>query len=209
MSRTSVLFFGVIAFGCSRPMPATKMVEVAPSATRVSCAADADCGASQLCVDRMCYDVAAATACQASPIHFRTNSAAIDARNRNELNQLAACLRRDREVHVTLAGNADERGDSAYNRDLAQRRANAAAGYLESAGVPSARLSTLTYGADNPSCTGHDADCWRHNRRVDIAARAGDEQTLKNKNTTDDDTKRGLRIDGTGNGTDNGTPLGK
>jgi outer membrane protein OmpA-like peptidoglycan-associated protein len=185
------------------------MVAVQAPAATVSCAADGDCGSNQLCVDRMCYDVAATTACAASPIHFATNSSAIDRRNRGELNQLAACLRSDHEVQVSLAGNADERGGSSFNRDLAQRRADAAARYLEVAGVPAARLSTLTYGADNPACTAHDAACWRHNRRVDIAARNVNEQVVKNKKTSDDDTKSGLRIDSTGNGTDNGSPLGK
>jgi outer membrane protein OmpA-like peptidoglycan-associated protein len=209
MSRTSFVFLALVACACSRQFPTTQMVAVQAPPVRVSCAADADCGSDQLCVDRMCYDVAAATACAASPVHFATNSAAIDARNRAELNQLAACLRSDRNVSVALAGNADERGASAYNRDLAQRRADAAASYLEAAGVPAARLSTLTYGADNPECTQHDASCWRNNRRVDIAARAAHGDTLKNKNTTDDDTQRGRRIDSTGNGTDNGSPLGK
>jgi outer membrane protein OmpA-like peptidoglycan-associated protein len=207
MSRTSALLFGLFACACSRQFPTTQMVAVAEPAAKVSCAADADCGSQQLCVDRMCYDVAG-TVCSGAPIHFKTNSAAIDRRNRAELNQLAACLRSNRDVHATLAGNADERGNADYNRDLAQRRADATAGYLEAAGVPSERLSTVTYGTDDPLCTSHAGDCWRQNRRVDIAANnAG--KSIKNKATTDDDTKSGVRIDGTGNGTDNGSPLGK
>src|SRR5207248_3389414 len=100
MSRTSVVFLGLFACACSRQFPSTQMVAVQAPATRVSCAADADCSTNQLCVDRMCYDVAAATACAAAPIHFRTNSDAIDTRNRAELNQLAACLRSDRDVRI-------------------------------------------------------------------------------------------------------------
>src|SRR5262249_51078228 len=99
-----------------------------------------------------------------------TNSAAIDSRNRTELNQLAACLRSDRTVRVVIAGNADERGDASYNRSLAQRRADTVSGYLESAGVPSSQLATVSYGVDDPLCEPTDPESGRKTRRVDIAA---------------------------------------
>jgi outer membrane protein OmpA-like peptidoglycan-associated protein len=207
-SATVVGMVGVLAaLGCSRPYPQTKMVSVSQAPNAQTCAADADCGGQQLCVDRLCYNVASAMECANSSIHFPTNSAEIDARNRTELNQLAACLRSDRTVRVVIAGNADERGDASYNRALAQRRADTVSGYLESAGVPSSQLATVSYGVDDPLCERHDATCWRKNRRVDIAATT--DKTSKNKLSTDDDTNAGRRIDGTGNGTDNGTPLGK
>jgi outer membrane protein OmpA-like peptidoglycan-associated protein len=214
MSRSTALLLGALVCGCSPRMPSTKMVGLEPAARPLACAADADCGSAQLCVDRSCFDVATATAasCAESPIHFATNSARIDSRNRAELNQLAVCLRTDRAVRVNLAGNADERGNRDYNRTLAQRRADTVAGYLESAGVKQSQLSTLAYGADNPMCTEHDADCWRQNRRVEIqprSFRASSGEPIKNKITTDQDTKQGGHIDSTGNGTDNGSPLGK
>ena len=127
----------------------------------------------------------------------------------HELNQLAACLRADKNVRVSVSGNADERGDREHNRVLAERRADAVAGYLEAAGVSKQQLATIGYGVDRPLCTEHDADCWRRNRRVDVAATGNDAASTRNKQTSDDDTKAGQRIDGTGNGTDNGTPLGK
>lgn len=208
MSRSAGLLFGLILCGCGTPQ--TKMVAVTPAATPIACAADFDCGGQQLCVDRACFDVSSATACAERPIHFATNSATIDRRNRPELNQLAACLRSDRSLRVAVAGNADERGDRDYNRTLAQRRADAVAGYLQSVGVSQQQLTTVTYGADKPLCDEHDAVCWRRNRRVDVAATNPDgAQVTKNKQTTDDDTSAGRRIDSTGNGTDNGTPLGK
>lgn len=160
------------------------------------CAADVDCGGQQLCVDRACFDVSSTTACAERPIHFATNSATIDRRNRPELNQLAACLRSDRSERVAVAGNADERGDRDYNRTLAQRRADAVAGYLQSVGVSKQQLTTVTYGADKPLCDEHGAVCWRRNRRVDVAATNPDgAQVTKNKQTSDDDASGGRRID--------------
>jgi peptidoglycan-associated lipoprotein len=213
MLRTMLAVAALCAGGCATKMPSTHMIAVASEGSG-SCAADADCGTKQLCVDRMCHDIAGATvgACTELPIHFATNSAAIDKRNRRELNQTAMCLRNERDVHVTLFGNADERGASNYNRALAQRRADAVAGYLESAGVAPRQLSTVTYGADNPLCTAHELECWKQNRRVEIAPtgmRASAAPVEKNKLTTDEETKSQQHIDSTGNGTDNGSPLGK
>jgi outer membrane protein OmpA-like peptidoglycan-associated protein len=208
--RFSILVgLGLLA-GCS-PLRNTKMVAVEQAASGY-CAADADCGSQQLCVDRMCHNVADASACGVMPVHFATDSAALDARNRAELDRTAVCLRSNQSANVSIAGNADERGNSDYNRSLAQRRADAVAQYLEADGVPAAQLSTVTYGADDPLCNQHAADCWRQNRRVEIrpsGMRAGLSPSDKNKNTTDNDAKSIRRIDSTGNGTDNGTPLGK
>jgi peptidoglycan-associated lipoprotein len=214
MSRALFLLGALAAAGCASSMPTTEMVAVTPARVPLTCAADADCGAAQLCVDRACFDVASASqlACAEMPVHFTTGSAVIDRYNRAELNQAAVCLRNHRDVHVTIAGNADERGAADFNRDLAQRRADTVAGYLEAAGVAPAQLSTVTYGSDKPLCAEHDDDCWRQNRRVELNApsfRAQNGKTTKNKLTTDDDAKGNQRIDSTGNGTDNGSPVGK
>jgi peptidoglycan-associated lipoprotein len=52
-----------------------------------------------------------------------------------------------------------------YNLALGERRAKAAADYLESLGVPAAQLRTVSYGKEVPVCTEHTEDCWQRNRR--------------------------------------------
>ena len=196
--------------GCAA-VPPTKMVAVAPVAQN-QCSADADCGSSQLCVDRSCHNVMSVSACSDMPVHFATNSAAIDNNNRAELNDLAACLRSNRDVRVTVAGNADERGSVELNQSLAGRRADAVAGYLETAGVPSDQLKTVAYGTQDPLCRAHDASCWKINRRAEVTTTGQPVDVTgsgRNKLTTDDDAKHNVRIDSTGSGTDNGSPVGK
>jgi outer membrane protein OmpA-like peptidoglycan-associated protein len=151
------------------------------------------------------------SACADMPVHFRTDSAVIDTHNRAELNDLATCLRSNRDVRVTVAGNADERGTGAHNETLATQRADAVASYLQSSGVSRKQLDTVAYGTRDPLCRTHDASCWKQNRRADIKTfgYGGDLGDARNKKTTDDDTKGIQRIDSTGNGTDNGSPLGK
>jgi outer membrane protein OmpA-like peptidoglycan-associated protein len=196
--------------GCASG-PSQQMVAVAPAA-QSQCAADADCGSTQLCVDRSCHNVMSVSACADIPVHFATDSAAIDTNNRGELNDLATCLKSNRDVRVTVAGNADERGTEEHNQTLAGRRADAVSGYLQTAGVQPSQLKTVAYGTQDPLCRTHDASCWKANRRAEITTTGAPAEvngSARNKKTTDDDAKHDVRIDGTGNATDNGSPLGK
>jgi peptidoglycan-associated lipoprotein len=206
---TLASLFTVAAAGCATP--GTKMVAVQTNGTSIQCAADADCGNGQLCVDRACHNVMSVSACSDLPVHFATDSAAIDTANRTELNDLAICLRENRDVRVTVAGNADERGASSHNDVLANERADAVANYLRASGVSPKQLETVAYGERDPLCRAHDASCWKQNRRADIKTFDRDNgfNDARNKKTSDDDTKGIQRIDSTGNGTNNGSPLGK
>ncbi|MDB4970561.1 MAG: peptidoglycan-associated lipoprotein [Myxococcales bacterium] len=196
--------------GCATA-PNPKMVAV-QRASNGQCAADADCGNQQLCVDSSCHDVLPVSACSEMPVHFTTDSAAVDAKNRAELNDLAICLRANRDVRVTVAGNTDERGTVAHNEVLAGQRAKAVADYLVAANVPAKQVETVAFGTRDPMCKAHDAGCWKQNRRSDIMASDasnGLSESAKNKKTTDDVAKNNRRVDGTGNGSDNGSPVGK
>lgn len=212
MSRTRMIFAAALLGGCASSVPQTKMVAVGSVSTS-ACAADVDCGTQQLCVDAGCRDVSAQlTACGDMEVHFATKSADIDANNRAALDRTAICLRKHKEAHVSLGGNADERGTPDFNRDLAQRRADAVATYLSAQGVPAAQLMSSSYGADNPECAEHDTECWKANRRVNVqprGMRVSDTELRKNKLTTDDNAKNGNRIDSTGSGEANGSSVGK
>jgi peptidoglycan-associated lipoprotein len=66
---------------------------------------------------------------------------------------------------VTVEGNCDERGTREYNLALGARRANAAKEYLVSLGVSAARIDTISYGKERPTCTESTESCWAQNRR--------------------------------------------
>jgi peptidoglycan-associated lipoprotein len=65
-----------------------------------------------------------------------------------------------------LEGHCDERGTSAYNLVLGERRAQAAAQYLRDLGVPSSQIQITSYGKERPFCTEHSEACWQSNRRA-------------------------------------------
>ena len=85
---------------------------------------------------------------------------------RTVLSSNAEWLKRYRTIQVLVEGHCDERGTSAYNLALGDRRANAARDYLDSLGVPASRIRTVSYGKERPACTEASEDCYQQNRRA-------------------------------------------
>jgi peptidoglycan-associated lipoprotein len=71
-------------------------------------------------------------------------------------------------ANATIEGHCDERGSEEYNLALGDRRADAVRRYMVDLGVPSARLSTVSFGESRPAVQGHDESAWRYNRRADF-----------------------------------------
>jgi OOP family OmpA-OmpF porin len=124
-------------------------------------------------------DVAAA--CQSAvnrtangrPIVFARESAALNARDRALLDELAAAMRACANLTVIIEGHTDASGGAAFNLALSERRARAVKDYLERAGTP-ARLEIRAYGASRPIASNRTEEGRRRNRRIDIlAASAG------------------------------------
>jgi len=101
-------------------------------------------------------------------VHFDFNNAQIQDQDKPVLERAAACLKGDHQLHVTIEGNADERGTEEYNLALGDQRAHAVATYLERLGASAAQLKTVSYGKEQPECTEHDEACWSRNRRAAI-----------------------------------------
>ncbi len=90
---------------------------------------------------------------------------------RATLDKQADWLAKYPQNNIQVAGNCDERGTEEYNLALGQRRANAAAGYLEAKGVAQTRVTTISYGKDRPTALGHDEQAWAQNRNAITSVR--------------------------------------
>jgi peptidoglycan-associated lipoprotein len=67
---------------------------------------------------------------------------------------------------ILIVGHCDERGTGAYNLVLGERRAQAAARYLQDLGVSSSQMQITSYGKERPFCQEHSEACWQSNRRA-------------------------------------------
>ncbi|KAA5607486.1 peptidoglycan-associated lipoprotein Pal [Roseospira marina] len=98
-------------------------------------------------------------------IFFGFDSYNLDSQAQQTLRRQAAWLQQYGQYSATIEGHADERGTREYNLALGERRANAVRNYLVTLGVPSQRLSTVSYGKERPTCTEATESCWSRNRR--------------------------------------------
>ena len=69
---------------------------------------------------------------------------------------------------LKLEGNCDEWGSDEYNFALGLRRSNTVKKSLLAEGVEANRITMVSYGESNPTCTLKTEDCWAKNRRVDF-----------------------------------------
>ena len=99
-------------------------------------------------------------------VFFALDSHTLTAEGRSVLDAQAQWLNTHSRVNVTIEGHADERGTREYNLALGERRANSVRLYLESRGVASSRLQTVTYGKERPEAFGNDEASHSRNRRA-------------------------------------------
>lgn len=98
-------------------------------------------------------------------IYFDFDASTLSDAARQTLAKNFAVLMQNPQTKIRIEGNCDERGSGEYNLALGERRAQAAARYLTTMGVPSGRLSTISYGKEKPSDPGHNEAAWAKNRR--------------------------------------------
>ena len=99
-------------------------------------------------------------------IYFEFDSALLSSQAREILISQADYLRSNANVRLTLEGHCDERGTEAYNIALGQRRADAVKTFLMDMGIPTDRLTTISYGEERPAVIGRNESAWAQNRRV-------------------------------------------
>ncbi len=106
-------------------------------------------------------------------VYFDTDHSDIRADAQGVLAAQAAWLVRYPAVMIRIEGNADERGTREYNFALGARRAQAVSDFLTSKGVLPSRISTISYGKENPIDPGSDEASWAKNRNAHTAITSG------------------------------------
>ena len=98
-------------------------------------------------------------------VHFDFDKYVLTPKAMMILDEKASYLREHPEVRVLIEGHCDDRGTNEYNLALGDRRANSAKNYLVKSGVLESRLTTISYGEEQPLCTEQTESCWARNRR--------------------------------------------
>jgi peptidoglycan-associated lipoprotein len=113
-------------------------------------------------------ETASADKINTSSIYFDYDKFEIKSEFRKTLENEVEYLKAHPKAVITLEGNADERGSSAFNLALGDKRASAVQKSLELMGVPAAQLKVISLGETNPKASCHEEKCWHENRRVDF-----------------------------------------
>ena len=104
-------------------------------------------------------------------VHFDFDKYVLTPQAMMILDDKAAYLREHSGVRVLVEGHADERGSNEYNLALGDRRANSAKNYLVKSGVAASRITTISYGEEQPLCRQQNESCWSRNRRGQFSVR--------------------------------------
>jgi peptidoglycan-associated lipoprotein len=106
-------------------------------------------------------------------VYFDTDAYDIRSDAMPILDAQSAWLRRYPSVQVRIEGNCDERGTREYNLALGARRANSVRDYLVSHGIDASRITTISFGKEQPIDPGSGEDAWQKNRNGHTAIVSG------------------------------------
>lgn len=99
-------------------------------------------------------------------IFFDTDKYEIKEKSKPELNKIAAFLRENPDIAISINGHTDNVGAASYNQTLSTQRAKAIYEYLIQSGVPAERLAFRGYGSDKPIAENDTEAGRRKNRRI-------------------------------------------
>jgi len=101
-------------------------------------------------------------------IYFDFDKSDIKPEYRSVLMSTAEIMKEFSDVTIRIEGNCDERGTTAYNLALGERRANSAKQFLIDSGLQGSRIDTKSWGEEKPMALGHNEESWWQNRRDDF-----------------------------------------
>jgi outer membrane protein OmpA-like peptidoglycan-associated protein len=104
-------------------------------------------------------------------VYFDFKSVRLRADAARMLQDNAAVMTRTEAWAVLVTGYADHQGPPAYNRNLAQRRAEAVKQFLVELGVPETSVKVVAVGQEATLCDDPGQECQQLNRRVHLEIR--------------------------------------
>lgn len=147
-----------------------------PSEERVGAGvlmAKADPGTAGRQIEEIRAEQTASAAAGLRDVFFAYDSFSISEEGRQALARDAEWVRMNPSAQLKIEGHCDERGTSAYNLVLGEKRAKAVRNYLVELGVGANRLGVVSYGKERPFCKDHAESCYAQNRRGHVVVKTG------------------------------------
>lgn len=135
--------------------------------------AKSDTGAAARQLAEIRAEQTASAAAGLRDVFFAYDSFSINDEGRHALSSDAEWIKSNPQAQLKIEGHCDERGTSAYNLVLGEKRAKAVRNYLVELGVAPQHLSVVSYGKERPFCTEHGEQCYSMNRRGHLVVKAG------------------------------------
>lgn len=101
-------------------------------------------------------------------VYFEFDNSRIQSRFAEALRAHAEYLKAHPDVRLRLEGHTDERGTREYNVALGERRAESVEKALTLSGASADRISTLSFGEEQPAALGSTEETYADNRRVEL-----------------------------------------
>ncbi len=101
-------------------------------------------------------------------IFFDTGKTALKPGAKSTLSKIAAQLRADNNVKISVEGHTDSVGGEDKNQVLSEKRAEAVREYLVNQGLPADKISAVGKGKDEPVATNKTPAGRQQNRRVEL-----------------------------------------
>ncbi|GAB3828934.1 hypothetical protein GCM10028895_43140 [Pontibacter rugosus] len=99
-------------------------------------------------------------------IYFQTDKYNLRPESVQELDRIAAILKANPTLNISIEGHTDARASDSYNMTLGQNRADAAFDYLVNKGISPKRMVTVTYGESRPAVPNTTSENMQLNRRT-------------------------------------------
>ncbi len=161
----------LLVAGCANKIASTPMAEDNPVPTETVASTDKPAEVQDTAMDGATVADQQPTQKEEAPvadmeqIHFAFNQVTLSPEARDTLAANAALLQAIPGMRVSIEGHCDERGSDEYNLALGERRAQAAMKYLVALGVDKDRLTTVSYGEEQPLDPANNEEAWTKNRR--------------------------------------------